>query len=400
MCIFLTKKGNLYYAIRRYKDEDGKRKEEAIPLKIRVTDKGAAKKAAKKVEELKRQYQTAEGGTAGSVDMSTQLLSDCVGAWIEVCKKRKVDATTTDEYERILRKDIRPYFDKKGMTLSRVMAGDLEDFYDIFLADNKTAKTVLNKHQLISSTLKWACKHGWIEKNVAKLVDSIKRKKPELEEPYSVDEIARLLQVVRDDQVYHPMYLPVLLAAVFGLRRSEVLGLCWSAIDFEKKEFTIKTTVVRQHEGKRLRTVVRKDTTKSASSKRTLPLPDCVIQLLREIKKEQEYHREICGDCYNLEYLDFVCVNQMGNLLQPDYISQAFQKILKKHDLRHIRFHDLRHSCASILAGMGFSIKDIQTWLGHSDYNFTANTYVHTERGKHEKMAEAYSENLVKLLGK
>ena len=273
-------------------------------------------------------------------------------------------------------------------------AGDLEDYYTS-LKRRLSTNSVIKQHAIIHSTLKWAYKHDWLNRNVADMVDTMRKEKPELDEPYSVEEIAELLKVVRN----HPIYLPVLMAAMFGLRRSEVLGLKWSAIDFEKKEFTVRTTVVRQHCGKRLKTTVRENVTKSASSKRVLPLSDYAVRLLREAKREQERNRALCGNCYNTQYLDFLCVNQMGDLLNPDYISQSFQKLLKRNGLRHIRFHDLRHSCASILADMGYSMKNIQTWLGHSDYNFTANTYVHTERGAHAEMAKEFSENLMEYSG-
>lgn len=88
----------------------------------------------------------------------------------------------------------------------------------------------------------------------------------------------------------------------------------------------------------------------------------------------------------------------MGTLINPDYVTATFKKELKTNDLRPIRFHDLRHSCASILCGLGYSMKDIQTWLGHSNYNFTADTYVHTEQGAHAAMAEQYGQSLAALM--
>lgn len=106
---------------------------------------------------------------------------------------------------------------------------------------------------------------------------------------------------------------------------------------------------------------------------------------------------QLCGSSYNQEYLDFVCVDNMGMLLQPDFVSQKFQKLLEKYDLRRIRFHDLRHSCATILLYLGYTMKDIQTWLGHSNYSFTANTYVHSSKDSHIQMAQAFAEKLPAL---
>ena len=102
----------------------------------------------------------------------------------------------------------------------------------------------------------------------------------------------------------------------------------------------------------------------------------------------------LCGTSYDPRYTDFVCVDDLGTLLQPDYVSQKFQKILEKYQLRRIRFHDLRHSCATIMLYLGYSLKDIQTWLGHSNYNFTADTYIHSAPAAHQRMASTLAENL------
>jgi integrase len=108
--------------------------------------------------------------------------------------------------------------------------------------------------------------------------------------------------------------------------------------------------------------------------------------------------QSLCGTSYNQNYLDFVCVDDMGMLLQPDFVSQKFQKLLAKYNLRPIRFHDLRHSCATIMLYLGYSMKDIQTWLGHSNYSFTANTYVHSSKESHIQMAETLSSKLPPLI--
>ena len=96
--------------------------------------------------------------------------------------------------------------------------------------------------------------------------------------------------------------------------------------------------------------------------------------------------------------MDFVCVDQMGMLIQPDYITHKFAQILSKYGLHPIRFHDLRHSCATIMLYLGYTLKDIQTWLGHSNYNFTADSYIHTGEGVHERMAESFAQKLGVIL--
>ena len=87
-------------------------------------------------------------------------------------------------------------------------------------------------------------------------------------------------------------------------------------------------------------------------------------------------------------------MDEMGTLLQPDFVTQKFPQLLDRFVMRRLRFHDLRHSCATIMLYLGYTLKDIQTWLGHSNYNFTADTYIHSGSGVHEQMAETLSQKL------
>lgn len=139
-------------------------------------------------------------------------------------------------------------------------------------------------------------------------------------------------------------------------------------------------------------------TAKTEYSNRSLPLCQYTYRYLWSVKRHQEAQRQLCGNSYNQNFLDFVCVDDIGMLLQPDYVSQKFQKLLMKYGLRRIRFHDLRHSCATIMLYLGYTLKDIQTWLGHSNYYFTADTYVHSAPNAHIEMANTLSERLPNLI--
>ena len=169
-----------------------------------------------------------------------------------------------------------------------------------------------------------------------------------------------------------------MLAAFYGLRRSEVIGLKWNAVDFDRDTITIQHTVTSCNvDGKRV--MVAADTTKTKSSLRTLPLVPFVKERLLLLREEQKENRRLCGRSYNKEYLDYVCVNEIGDLINPHCVTRDFPKLLEKHNLKHIRFHDLRHSCASLLLDNGVAMKQIQEWLGHSDFSTTANIYAHLE---------------------
>ena len=112
---------------------------------------------------------------------------------------------------------------------------------------------------------------------------------------------------------------------------------------------------------------------------RTLPLVPAFKEKLLKLKEQQEEYRRVCGRCYNKKYLEYICVDEMGTLISPHYLTSSFPKLLEKNNLRHIRFHDLRHSCASLLLANDVPMKQIQEWLGHSDISTTANIYSHLD---------------------
>ena len=161
------------------------------------------------------------------------------------------------------------------------------------------------------------------------------------------------------------------------------MGLKWDAIDFDNNMLSIKHTVVQND------TIVRKDKTKNHASKRSYPLMDDIKEILLGLKSEQDNNRELFGS----EYIesDYVFTKPDGTLIRPDYVSQKLRKILKQHNLPYIRFHDMRHTCASILLSKGWTLKDIQEWLGHSDITITANIYTHIDITRKQELAKNMS---------
>lgn len=258
------------------------------------------------------------------------------------------------------------------MSLSEVEPYHIQGFY-LKQLERVSANSVIHYHSIIHRAFKYAVRTRLISSNPVDLVD---RPKKDVfhGDFYNDEEIKELFEAARGTK----LELPIMMAAFYGLRRSEIVGLKWDAFDFDENTFTVKHTVTTcLIDGKTQ--LLASDTTKTKSSMRTLPLVPQFRDLLLRKKEAQAEYRRVCGKCYNKAYNDYVCVDEIGNLIEPDNISRGFSNLLAKNELRHIRFHDLRHTCASMLLKNGVPMKQIQEWLGHSDFSTTANIYAHLD---------------------
>ena len=202
---------------------------------------------------------------------------------------------------------------------------------------------------------------------------------------YSGAQLAELLDAVRDENLF-----PVIkLTAVYGLRRSEVLGLKWDSVDFDAGTITVKHTVAKVTQ------IVEKDKTKNKTSRRTFPLTPDVREMLLDLKRQEDENRRLF--CSQYTENNYILKWDDGRPFAPDYVSHRFSRLLEIYEMPHIRFHELRHSCASFLLNTGFTLKDVQEWLGHSDIKMTANIYGHLDVGRKMGMAEKITATLSKL---
>lgn len=209
-------------------------------------------------------------------------------------------------------------------------------------------------------------------------------------EYYNKEDLVRLLKEVRGTQ----LEIPVVIAVYYGLRRSEIAGLKWSAVDFEYKTITIRHTLVYcSVDGKYQ--FVAKDRTKTKKSLRTLPLMPAVEELLLKVKEQQEEDKAF----FRKSYKDsgYIYVHQDGSCYNPNYITTAFIKFLRSRKLKHVRFHDLRHSCATLMRHEGVKMEDIQKWLGHSQIATTEKIYAHFSQEQHKTSANIISKSLSDL---
>ena len=331
----LREKNGYYHMVLNYVDEYGKRH---TPSKSTgLTVKGNKKRAEKMLSEARAAKEAelearAIERSTGKAPIGTILFTAFLLGWLERTKKN-VEETTYGAYSMGIKSKIIPYFEEHhpGLALQDVTPKHIQDYYTYELTvRGVSANTVIHRHANIRKALQHAFKLGLIDSNPA---DRIERPKKEkfVDSFYEEDELNHLFEVVRGD----PIELGVILGAFYGLRRSEAVGY------------------------------------------RSLPLVPPFEELLHRLKAQQELNQKLCGRSYCKKYTGYIYVNEIGELVKPGYLTQHFPLILQKNGMRKIRFHDLRHSCASLLYANGVSLKEIQEWLGHSDISTTSNIYTH-----------------------
>ena len=371
-----------YYIVLDYVDENGKRNRPWIPTGL--PEKGNKRKAEALLSKVRNSYEPPKVTEEGL--RSDMLFADYLEQWLEVAKTR-IAVATYSSYSGMVRSTIAPYFRKIKVKLCDLEARHIQTFYNEKLKVVKP-NTVIHYHAVIHSALKYAVKTDMLSENVA---DKVDRPKKNSFQPVflSADEMETLFRELKGSK----LELPVMVAAFYGFRRGEVLGLKWDAIDFERGTISVTHTVTTvELDGKR--TELAQDSAKTKSSLRTLPLVGAFKDYFMQVKQAQEYNKAICGDCYNYQYDGYVFVDEMGNGMKPNYLTTEFPDFCEKHGLRRMRFHDLRHSCASLLLANGVPLKQIQEWLGHSDFSTTANIYAHLDYTSKLTSAQAMESGL------
>lgn len=316
---------------------------------------------------------------------SQLLFTSFLENWLRMMQTT-VKVTTYSGYAKTIKAKIIPYFNEHhpGLRLTDVTAKHIQDYYTYEMLENGlSANTVKHRHANIHKALQYAYTIDLIPSNPADKVELPKIEKY-VGNYYNAAQLDQMFKVFKGD----PAEFGVITASFYGLRRSEILGLKWDAIDFDQKTITIRHTVTEAWMNGKT-TLVMADSTKTKSSYRTLPLVAPFEQMLLRMKADQERNRVLCGDCYCKKYLGYIYVNELGELIKPGYLTAHVPDVLEKNNMPKLRFHDLRHSCASLLFAQGVSLKEIQAWLGHSTIGTTANIYTHLDENSKLSSANA-----------
>ena len=280
----LQEKNGYYYMVLSYVGADGKRRQPWTATGLPV--KGNKKKAEQMLRELRQSFTPPKIARSGELSPD-MLLSDYMLYWLKIVKS-SVQQTTWSSYCFNVKNHIVPYFKDPGVTLAGLQARQIQSFY-LHELETLKAASVIRLHANLHKALKYAVQLDLIPGNP---VDKVER--PKLEKYmagyYTAEEMENQFKAARG----HRLELIIQFAAFYGMRRGEILGLRWDAVDLEAKTITIRHTVTTASlEGKHV--LIQADRAKTKSSLRTLPLVDTFAERLRALKEQQAYNEKICG---------------------------------------------------------------------------------------------------------
>lgn len=349
--VYYDESRKTYYVRFYYGVIDGKRKQEWKTYKT----KNEALRVAKLFELDKVQ------GTMISPEKIT--LADYLTYWVEDYKPMSCEYTTLYGYKNIINKHIIPHIGK--IQLKNIKVCDITTYFTELSKKGLSNNTIKKHYDLLKSALSQAVREDKIFFNIMDKIEPPKTTKKEMSF-YSPDELALLLDIIKTKPA---LDIAVHIAVFTGLRREEVIGLKWDCVDFEKAIFIIKE--VRTKAGD---TVVVKQP-KNDDSYRKIKIPDVLLDKLRELRLSQQRNAMLFD--LPIDNYDHIFCKPNGQLYHVNYVSTMLKNVIEQYNLKPIRFHDLRHTFASIAHDQGISIFEISKALGHSTISTTSNIYTH-----------------------
>lgn len=350
----LTEVNGKYYAILNLKHPDGKRLQKRFDLELPVQNN--KRRVQEKLNALCEEYTRKQQVEQNHPDV---IFMDFLRDWLEK-RKPEISPSTYRSYKNMVDHRMQAVFIDNH--IREITFWFIEDYFGYLQYDGLSSTTIQHHYALLKTVFHEARRRGIISENPMEYVKKPKREQPKVNY-YSLEEAQHLITEVKGTK----LELPVTLSLAYGFRRSEVLGLHWEDIDFVDNRISVRHAVVEGvDDGKRI--LVEKDSMKVAASRRTLPLFDPITTILKE-----EWDRKKALNP------TFVCTDKNGKGMKPDVLTHDFRKFLADHGLRHIRYQDLRHSCASLLIAAHVPLIQVQHWLGHSTMLTTANMYAHLD---------------------
>lgn len=310
-----------------------------------------------------------------------QALEVFLVSWLQECVKPTVRPRTYQSYKYLVDKHISPELGR--VPLARMTPQNVSVFLRRKRAGGLSARSVQYLHAVLRRALGQAERWGLVQRNIAKLVDPPRAERPEVH-ALSPDEARALLTAVRGDRLEALFSVGLSL----GLRLGEALALQWECVDLDKARLSVRATLQRV-DGR-----LRCEAPKSDRSRRTLTLPRFTVAALRDHRRRQLEERLLAGPGW--EDTGFVFTTKQGRPLDPCNVSRHRRKLLKAANLPVCRYHDLRHTAATLLLTQGVHPRVVMELLGHSEIGITMNTYTHVipslRRAAAEKMDAALAD--------
>ena len=285
-----------------------------------------------------------------------------IDRWLADVVKPTRQATTHKQYADHVRLYIKPAIGRK--VLSRLTPEDVQSMMRDRLDAGLSPRTVQDFRGTLRTALSRAVKWGLVTRNVATLVDAPRIEHVERKMLTPV-EVRRFLDAAKGDRL-EALYT---VAVALGLRQGECLGLKWDDVDLDARSLMVRRSLAR-YDGK-----LHLKEPKTASSRRRIDLPEVAVTALRAHKVRQLEERLLAGGKWHEQGLIFP--SRKGTPYDASELREQFYKLLRRAELPHMRFHDLRHSCASLLLAQGVPARVIMEILGHTQIGTTMNLYSH-----------------------
>ena len=338
--------------------------------------------------ELRDMIRTLETGSY--VEPTNIRLGEFLKRWL-ADRKPRVSPKTYQEDRWIAERHINPHFG--NVLLDHLRPGHLQDHYSRALREGRldgsgglSPLPVLRQHRMIYATLQYAVKQGLVGRNVAQAVDPPRPARNEMR-TLQPEEVRRLLEVVRDSWVYGPIFL----AVYTGMRRSEILGLKWSDVDLEMATLSVRRAMHQLRDRSHVFTQP-----KSQKGKRQVALTPSTVSMLREYRANKDFEAVMLGTKLSDDRLVFTRAD--GSPLPADSLSLTYLRHVRSIGIWGVRFHDLRHTHASLMLRQGVHPKIVQERLGHSTVSITLDTYSHVTPGLQEAAAQRFEEGLTPVV--
>lgn len=361
----LRVKRGIYQVIIDYTDALGQRRQKSESTGL--PEKGNKRRAQ---AILDQRLQELERESEATLEARDTLFLPFMRNWLDEVVSHQVKVNTMSQYNMVFNHYISIYKPFVGVRLCDLTPALLQSYYNAQLAAGLSPNTIRKHHSNIHRCLAYAVRLDLMLYNPADRVELPKKKRYQGAKALTPAQLGEVLAAFEGDM----LEVPVRIAVTYGLRRSEVCGLRWDAVDFQAGVLHVCRTAVVDN-GK----ILYCESTKTASSNRVLPLTPSIRDYLLKVKATQEEQRRLFGEAYTDSGM--VCVRPDGVPISPNTVTHHFQRVLKAHGLPVIRFHDLRHSAVYALRKGGADAKDIQAWVGHSDVSTTLGVYGHLLSG-------------------